>query len=137
MQFIGQASILMDRCFLFSYVTEGVKQQMVFRAENRDNKLTVYLSGELDHHGAGKLRDEVDMVIERAKPKELVLDFADINFMDSSGIGFVMGRYRLMVSMGGTVKVTGLSDRMERVMKLAGLDRLHILPEHKKGVTKR
>ena len=110
---------------------------MVFRAENRDGKLTVYLSGELDHHGAGKMRDEVDMAIERAKPRELVLDFADIHFMDSSGIGFVMGRYRLMTALGGNVKVTGLSDRMERVMRLAGLDRLHILPEQKKGVTRR
>ena len=110
---------------------------MVFRAENRNDTLTVYLSGELDHHGAGKLRDEIDMAIERAKPKELVLNFADIHFMDSSGIGFVMGRYRLMTSLGGTVRLTGLSDRMERVMRLAGLDRLHILPEQKKGVGRR
>lgn len=100
---------------------------MVFRVENRDDVTTVYLSGELDHHGAGKLRDQVDLSIERARPKRLILDFSDINFMDSSGIGFVMGRYRLMQQMGGTVKLAGLSPRMERVMKMAGLERLHIL----------
>lgn len=100
---------------------------MVFRVENRADVTTVYLSGELDHHGAGKLRDQVDLSIERAKPKQLVLDFSDINFMDSSGIGFVMGRYRLMQQLGGSLKLAGLSPRMERVMKLAGLDRLNIL----------
>ncbi len=100
---------------------------MVFRVENRADVTTVYLSGELDHHGAGKLRDQVDLSIERAKPKQLVLDFSDINFMDSSGIGFVMGRYRLMQQLGGSLKLAGLSTRMERVMKLAGLDRLNIL----------
>lgn len=100
---------------------------MVFRVENRADITTVYLSGELDHHGAGKLRDQVDLAIERAKPKRLILDFSDINFMDSSGIGFVMGRYRLMQQMGGHLQLAGLSPRMERVMKLAGLDRLNIL----------
>lgn len=107
---------------------------MVFRTENRGDEMTVFLSGELDHHGAGKLRDQVDLSVSRARPKKLILNFADIQFMDSSGIGFVMGRYRLMQSLGGTVELTGLSDRMRKVMKLAGLDRLHILPEE--GVKK-
>ena len=102
---------------------------MVFRTENRGDEMTVYLSGELDHHGAGKLRDQVDLSVGRVHPKKLILDFSDIAFMDSSGIGFVMGRYRLMQSLGGTVTLTGLSDRMRTVMRLAGLERLHILPE--------
>lgn len=87
---------------------------------------TVYLAGELDHHNAAPLRERVDAVIRQRHPKKLVLDFGGISFMDSSGIGFVMGRYKLMQSMGGKLQISGASPRMEKVMRLAGLERLPI-----------
>ncbi len=87
---------------------------------------TVYLAGELDHHNAAPLREKVDSVIRKRCPKTLVLDFGGISFMDSSGIGFVMGRYKLMQSIGGQLRVSGASPRMEKVMRLAGLERLPI-----------
>jgi len=87
---------------------------------------TVYLAGELDHHRAAPLREHVDSVIRERCPETLVLDFSGIGFMDSSGIGFVMGRYRLMQSMGGRLIVRGASPRLEKVMRLAGLERLPI-----------
>ena len=87
---------------------------------------TVYLAGELDHHNAAPLRERVDDMVQKRHPKLLVLDFSGITFMDSSGIGFVMGRYKLMLSMGGHLQVRGASPRMEKVMRLAGLERLPI-----------
>ncbi len=87
---------------------------------------TVYLSGELDHHNAAPVREQVDAMITSRKPKLLVLDFGGITFMDSSGIGFVMGRYKLMTSLGGQLRVSGANARMEKVMRLAGLERLPI-----------
>lgn len=87
---------------------------------------TVYLAGELDHHNAAPLRERVDAVIRERHPEKLVLDFGGISFMDSSGIGFVMGRYKLMQSMGGCLQVRGATPRMEKVMRLAGLERLPI-----------
>jgi len=87
---------------------------------------TVYLSGELDHHNAAPAREQVDAMITSCKPKLLVLDFGGITFMDSSGIGFVMGRYKLMTSLGGQLRVSGANARMEKVMRLAGLERLPI-----------
>ncbi len=87
---------------------------------------TVYLSGELDHHNAAPLREQVDRVIGCQHPKKLVLDFGGISFMDSSGIGFVMGRYKRMIAQGGCLQVRGASARMEKVMRLAGLERLPI-----------
>ena len=87
---------------------------------------TVYLAGELDHHNAAPLRERVDTVVQQRHPKLLVLDFSGITFMDSSGIGFVMGRYKLMCSIGGRLRVCGASPRMEKVMRLAGLERLPI-----------
>jgi stage II sporulation protein AA (anti-sigma F factor antagonist) len=94
------------------------------RMENKDDELTVYLDGELDHHAAKGIREEIDDAINRLGPKELVLDFKDVTFMDSSGIGLVMGRYRAMELGGGTLSVRGTSPQIRKVMKLAGLDRL-------------
>ena len=86
--------------------------------------VTACLSGEIDHHCAKALREEIDTTAQRVHPEELVLDFRDITFMDSSGIGLVMGRYQLMQELGGKVHIANLSSQMARVMRLAGLDRL-------------
>lgn len=99
---------------------------MEVRATTENAVTTVYLAGELDHHNAALLRERVDVVVRERHPEKLVLDFGGITFMDSSGIGFVMGRYRLMQSMGGSLQVRGASARMEKVMRLAGLERLPI-----------
>lgn len=92
-----------------------------------EESLTAYLSGEIDHHNAKGIREEIDETVQRAAPAELVLDFRDVGFMDSSGIGLVMGRYSLMQEMGGTLHVVNMSGHIAKVMRLAGLDRLAIL----------
>ena len=75
------------------------------------------------------LKERMDLAVERTRPQRLRLDFSDVSFMDSSGIGLIMGRYRLMQLEGGTLVVTGASERLRKVMRLAGLDRLGILRE--------
>ena len=91
------------------------------------DKLTVFLLGELDHHAARDARDRIDAELERGKYRTLTLDFSSLSFMDSSGIGLIMGRYRLMKAMGGAMQVAGASERMDKVMRLAGLEKLGIL----------
>ena len=100
---------------------------MVVRIENTPAGLTAWLSGELDHHAARELRERIDAEAERGRYKRMVLDFSGLSFMDSSGIGLIMGRYRLMNTLGGTLRVRGASERMDKVMRLAGLDKLGIL----------
>ncbi len=95
--------------------------------------LICYLSGEIDHHTALPMRLEIDDKIECCRPKELILDFSGITFMDSSGIGLVMGRYKLLNEFGGKMSIVGLSNNSYKVMLLAGLDRI---ADIKKGVTK-
>lgn len=97
---------------------------MSVRIENTDGIMRARLSGEIDHHLAGGMRVSLDEAILREKPRALLLDFTDVSFMDSSGIGLVMGRYRLMSENGGQVEVVGTSPQIRKVMKLAGLDRL-------------
>ncbi len=91
-----------------------------------DGVMTVRLSGEIDHHSAADLRDSIDSAAERQNPKKLILDFSRVGFMDSSGIGLIMGRYRLIKEMGGSLSILGASDAIKRVIKLAGLERLGI-----------
>lgn len=82
------------------------------------------LSGKIDHHSALPIRLETDDKIENSRPKHTVLDFSQVTFMDSSGIGLVMGRYKLISELGGDLKITGLSNNSYRVMRLAGIDRI-------------
>jgi len=100
---------------------------MPVRITIAEDIITAYLSGEIDHHNAKKIREEIDEAAERCHPKELVLDFKGVTFMDSSGIGLVMGRYSLMQDMSGELRVTNLCGHISKVMKLAGLDRLAVL----------
>ncbi|MBQ4603847.1 MAG: STAS domain-containing protein, partial [Clostridia bacterium] len=85
------------------------------------------LSGEIDHHNASALRFEADEAIQSALTSNIRLDFGEVTFMDSSGIGFVLGRYRLAESFGATIEVVNLSARLYMMMKLAGLEKLVIL----------
>ena len=104
---------------------------MVIRMGTDTDGITVWLSGELDHHAARTLREQVDSAVDRSSAKHLCLDFSGVTFMDSSGIGLIMGRYRLMLARGGTLSVVGASERLRRVMKLAGLEKLPIWDDTK------
>lgn len=97
---------------------------MAAKIEYKQKEIRVYLDGEIDHHSASLIRVSIDDAIIHKKPSLLVLDFSDVGFMDSSGIGLVMGRYKLMKTVHGKIRVDNLSPGAYKVMKLAGLDRL-------------
>lgn len=97
---------------------------MSARIEMRQNEIKVYLEGEIDHHSASIIRISIDDAILNKRPQLLVLDFGKVTFMDSSGIGLVMGRYKLMKNIGGRIVAENLSASAYKVMKLAGLERL-------------
>ncbi len=99
---------------------------MQLKLTQQGDTLTAALVGELDHHGAGEVRDNLDTAVLRTRCRRLVLDFSPLTFMDSSGIGLVMGRYRLMQSLGGSLTVSGTNPRLERMLRLAGLEKLPI-----------
>ncbi|MBO4883694.1 MAG: anti-sigma factor antagonist [Clostridia bacterium] len=89
--------------------------------EKRNGTLCVRLSGELDHRRAGELRAELDGLIADPGVRRLVFDLSGLEFMDSSGIGMMIGRYKLMRRRGGSVAVMPGSRRMDRIMQLSGL----------------
>ena len=88
--------------------------------------VTAAISGEIDHHTARELRETIDRGAERCAPGTLVLDLSGVTFMDSSGIGLIMGRCRLMNELGGSLRIVGASGAISRMIKLAGLSRLGI-----------
>ena len=86
--------------------------------------MTVFLDGEIDHHNAPSVREKTDGFAVSFAPEKMILDFSGVTFMDSSGIGLVMGRYKLVSGFGCSLEITGLSKHALRVMKLAGLDKI-------------
>lgn len=87
-------------------------------------RMTAALSGEIDHHNALALRTEIDEALQRQRPSILRLDFNDVTFMDSSGVGLVMGRYRTVQTFGGRLEAVNLSPQIYKVFKLSGLEKL-------------
>lgn len=85
--------------------------------------LAVTIGGEIDHHGAAPLRDGIDALIWAHRPKHLYIDMSGVEFMDSSGLGLIMGRYELMRELGGDVTVRDPAPCVDRMLKLTGFDR--------------
>ena len=97
---------------------------MSVKIVNEDNKVIALLSGEIDHHNAKSLRQDIDFSLRENQPEELIMDFSEVGFMDSSGIGLVMGRYKLMQEIGGNLVVRNPPPHIKKVMRLSGIDRL-------------
>ena len=89
--------------------------------ERHRQTLTVHLAEELDHRAATQLRSELDELLSDGTIRRLVLDLRRLNFMDSSGIGLIIGRYKLMARRGGSVAVVNADRRMDRIFEMAGL----------------
>lgn len=91
---------------------------------HRGNVVTVCMDGEIDHCSAKVLKEKIESAIFDPGVNELRLDFSRVEFMDSSGVGMLIGRYRTMAQRGGMVTASGLSPSMERLFRFAGLHRI-------------
>ena len=93
---------------------------MAVQIQIREETVQACLSGEIDHHSAAQMREKIDESVIQSGAKTLVLDFSLVTFMDSSGIGLVMGRFRLMQENGGELVLQNLPAPLRKVMKLDG-----------------
>ncbi len=93
----------------------------------RDGVLTARLSGEIDHHAAREMREAIDDTAQKVKPICLRLDFSQVPFMDSSGIGLILGRVRLLQYWKGRVVLCGMSAQLGRMVELAGIGSLAVI----------
>ncbi len=86
--------------------------------------LTAKLMGEIDHHLAKEQREAIDSMLFRKKPELLVLDFSSVKFMDSSGIGLIIGRADVAEGLNSQISVKGLSRTLKKLVKLSGVEKL-------------
>lgn len=86
--------------------------------------LIIHVPKELDHHNAEMIRKEADRFIERENIQSIIFDFQETDFMDSSGIGAIMGRYKKLKFSGGNVIAIHTNERVKRIFLLSGLNKI-------------
>ena len=103
-------------------IANGARAEFVCDAVG--NTLTVYIRGEIDHHTATSIRQGIDALLFERRPDRLVLDLSAVGFMDSSGLGLIMGRYSVMRELGGELVVYNPCRETWTILTLAGLERI-------------
>lgn len=94
---------------------------------HKEQCMYVKIVGDIDHHNAKTIREKIDLEIAEKKPNELVLDFNLVSFMDSSGIGLIMGRYTTISAYGGKIAVINVNSSIYKVMLLSNLSKIAII----------
>ena len=87
-----------------------------------EDTLYAYLAGEIDHDAAQQLRVSIDTTVSCRMPQQLVLDFYGVGFMDSSGIGLILGRQRRMQALGGSLRIQHPPEQIKKVLQLAHIE---------------
>lgn len=98
----------------------------------QENCLTIFLPSDVDHHNAEEIKKEADHLIDKEHIRYIIFDFADTSFMDSSGIGVIMGRYKKVYMMGGEIWAVHASDRMKKILTMSGVMKIMQLYEEEK-----
>ena len=97
---------------------------MEITSQNKDGKMAVYLKGEIDHHTARGIRENIDKLIYVHRPSVLILDLEGVSFMDSSGLGLILGRYRKAKEARIEMFLCHADKRVMQILKMAGVDKL-------------
>lgn len=86
--------------------------------------LLIKIKGELDLNCADALRNRLDKEMKKSGSKHLILDFAGVTFIDSSGLGVILGRYRKLLPLGGKISIRNCNTQVYRIMEISGLTRI-------------
>lgn len=92
--------------------------------ELKENTLIADVEGDLDHHNVEEVRYELDLKICSMPLKNIIFNLSKLEFMDSSGIGLILGRYKKMIAMGGKVYISGPKPSVLKVIRISGLNKL-------------
>jgi stage II sporulation protein AA (anti-sigma F factor antagonist) len=101
-----------------------IRENGTYQSIKNGDTLTVKIRGEIDHHNAVKIRKDIDSEIFSARPKRLVFNLSCVDFMDSSGLGLILGRFSSMREVGGELVVQNPSKNVMKILKLAGAERI-------------
>ena len=100
----------------------------------KDKLLLVQITEEIDHHTSDKIRTRADFEIQKYIPKKLIIDFSNVNFMDSAGIGMVLGRYKMVTMFGGTMNMVNVKPSVRKVFEMSGVTKLIPILEETGGI---
>ncbi len=89
-----------------------------------DKLLIIKITDEIDECSVQKIRRKADYEIERYMPKRVVFDFDSVTFMDSAGIGLVIGRYKMANMLGGKLEITNLTQNVKKIFEMCGILKL-------------
>ena len=92
----------------------------------KDKQLTLKITEEIDEHTTEKLRRKIDNEITRFLPRKVIFDFSNVSFMDSAGIGMLLGRYKVIKMLGGQLELANVNKQIERIFEISGI--LKIIP---------
>lgn len=102
---------------------------MEFTIVGKYRTLVIKPGEELDQHAAEGIRTEADKLLQKTGLKNVAFDMRQVKFMDSSGIGVIMGRYRTVCAIGGAVAVFGMNKNIRRIIEMSGLKELVIITD--------
>ncbi len=94
--------------------------------DNENKELKLQITEEIDQYMAEKLRNRADFEIQKYMPKKVLMDFEDVSFMDSAGIGMILGRYKTAKLVGGTLNICNVTPSIKKVLEMSGV--LKIIP---------
>ena len=94
--------------------------------------LKVLITEEIDHHTSSTIRTRIDYEISRFCPKKVIIDLEKVNFMDSAGIGLIIGRYKVVKSYGGILEIENASEKLIKIFEMAGLPKIIKIYENRK-----
>ena len=92
--------------------------------KEEDKLLILEITEEIDHHTTEKLRRKADYEIERCSPKRTIFDFNKVTFMDSAGIGMLLGRYKLARMLGGSVEMINVKPSIKKIFEMCGIPKI-------------
>lgn len=92
--------------------------------EEKDKFLLLEITEEIDHHTSEKIRRKVDYEITRYMPRKIIFDFNNVQFMDSAGIGMILGRYKIMKMLGGEIEIKNVSPMLKKIFEMSGLTKI-------------
>ena len=90
----------------------------------KDKQLIIKFTEEIDHHNTEKIRRRADYEIERYIPRKIIFDFDKVSFMDSAGIGLLLGRYKNAIALGAKVELKNVNKSIYKILKMSGITRL-------------
>ena len=94
-----------------------------------EKTLLIEITEEIDHHTSQIIKDRIDYEIQRFMPKKTILDLSEVSFMDSAGIGLIIGRYKTAKAYGGELEIQNVSEKLKRIFSMSGIERIITIKE--------